>query len=315
MAGNPNYDRLVSSTLKRYIPVWEDVIMTSKPLLWALKNFPGAVRGEPGGTHIVQPLLYAKIINQGSYSGADTFATDPDEGHTAAEFPWKQYYSLISITGIDEAKNSGPQAVLNLVKAELDRMELSIAEAFDEMFFGTGAGNANKDWNGLAGIVDSADPSWGSLGGIARATNTWWQAQETAMGGALTEAAMRTMYNDCSSGNDHPTNIFTTQTLFENVEAFYTGLARYENPKMVQGGFENLQFKASPITFDDYCTSGVVYFTNLKYLHLVKHSKKWMYQGPWQEPINQDVAYKKLLCYGNLTVSNPSRQGKITGAT
>ena len=94
MAGNANFDRLIATTLEKYKPTLEDNIFTSKPLLFAIQNF-GNVETLDGGTSIVQPLLYAELGNQGSYSGSDTFLTDEDEGTTAAEYNWKQYIKML----------------------------------------------------------------------------------------------------------------------------------------------------------------------------------------------------------------------------
>lgn len=94
MAGNANFDRLISATLDNYRPTLADNVFTSKPLLFAITEF-GNVRTLDGGTTIVQPLMYAELGNQGSYSGADPFLTNEDEGTTAAQYNWKQYVKVL----------------------------------------------------------------------------------------------------------------------------------------------------------------------------------------------------------------------------
>lgn len=307
-------DGLLATTLKHYIPRIEDQVFSSKPLLWALRE-GGRITNQEGGEKIVQPLIYAEAANKGSYEDDDVFATAANTGVSAAEFPWKQYYGLVHFTGIELAKNSGKSALLNLMETRLKQVEMTIAENMEAMLFGDGSGNSNKDWYGLAAIVDSADPSWGDLGGIDRTANAYWRSTETAVGGALTLAVMRTLYNTVSEGNDHPTNIFATQDHFEDYEALLQSNQRFEDSKMADGGFQNLMFKGAPITFSSNTTSGVMYMLNLNYLTLYTLAGTWFKPSDLLTPTNQDAWYKSLLCYGNFVPSNCKRHGKLTGLT
>tara|TARA_B100000530_G_scaffold102952_1_gene63728 strand:- start:3071 stop:3637 length:567 start_codon:yes stop_codon:yes gene_type:complete len=187
------------------------------------------------------------------------------------------------------------------------------------MFHADGTGNGGKDWEGIAHIVDGSTLTANTLGGIdpsaAASVNEWWTSSETAVGGALTTAAMATMYNNVSVGNDQPTIILTTQTLYEKYETLLTSNIRYTDTDMADAGFQNLMFKGAPVTFDGSCASGVVYFLNTKYLQLVRHSDVWFKPTPFVRPTNQDAVFSQILCYGQLTCSNRARQGKLTGAT
>jgi hypothetical protein len=307
-------DGLLATTLKAYRPTLEDNVFTSKILLWILKN-AGSIESQDGGEKIVQPLMYAEAPNKGSYEGSDVFNTADNTGISAAEFPWRQYYGLFSITGIEKAKNSGKSALLKLVKARLLQLEMTIAEQMEVMFFGDGSGNGQKDWYGLGAIVDSSNPAWGNLGGIDRSANSYWQSYESALGGALTLAAMSTAYNTTSEGADHPSNILTTQTLYEAYETLVVAKLQLEDTKMGDAGFQNLLFKGAPMAFSANVTSGDVLFLNMQYIKLTKLGNVWFQPSEMMQPTNQDAFYQHLLCYGNMNVSNCKRQGKITGAT
>ena len=179
------------------------------------------------------------------------------------------------------------------------------------MFWADASGD---DWNGLHLIV--AKPNT-SLGGIdpTGAGNSWWKSTETDENGALTQATMATVYNTISVGNDQPTIIITTQTLYEKYESLLEGQIRYTDTDVADGGFQNLLFKGAPVTFDGAATSGQMMFLNTKYLQLVAHSDVWFKPTPFVRPTNQDAVFSQLLCYGNLTCSNRARQGYIFGAT
>ena len=59
---------------------------------------------------------------------------------------------------------------------------------------------------------------------------------------AITVAAMATLYNNVSVGNDQPTVIITGQAQYEAYEALLDGQIRYTDTDMADGGFQNLMF-------------------------------------------------------------------------
>ncbi len=313
MAGNANFNRLISATLDNYSSRLEDNIFTSKPLLFALTNFGNVVTLD-GGVNIVQPLMYAELGNQGSYSGSDTFLTAEDEGTTAASYAWKQYYAVIRLENIEAAKNSGSSAVLRLVENEVKRAELSISESLDIMFFKDGTGNNSKDWLGLDAFVSATTV----VGGIdpAGAGNSWWKADVNAAGPTITDfTEVRQRYLAVSEGNDFPTNIMTDETLYAVMDKMFESNQRFTNPAMANQGFETIMFHQAPISFDRNCQAQRIYFLNLKYMTHYKLGSNWFKMSDWVEPINQDIRLKKIILYGELTISNRKRQAVMTGVS
>ena len=313
MAGNTNFNRLLSATVDNYATRLEDNIFTSKPLLFALTNFGNVVTLD-GGVNIIQPLMYAELGNQGSYSGDDVFLTAEDEGTTAASYAWKQYYAVIRLKNIEAAKNAGESAVLRLVENEINRAELSISESLDVMFFLDGTGNGSKDWLGLDAFVSTTNV----VGGIdpQASGNSWWQSQvSTGVGGITNFTLFRQRYLSVSEGNDFPTNIFTTETLYAVIDLMFETNQRFTDPTMANQGFETIMFHNAPISFDRNCQSGRIYFLNLKYLTLYKLGNNWFKTSEWVEPVNQDIMLKKIILYGELTISNRKRQGLMAGVT
>ena len=315
MAGNTSFDELLSTTIANYRDQLTDNIFEARPLTnYLMEN--GRIRMLDGGEKIVEPLIYGENSTVGSYSGYDTISLTAQTGISAAEYEWKQYAASIAISGIEEAKNNGEAAIINLLEAKVMQAEESMKEGFNAMFFGDGTGNTDKDWNGLGNIVEES----GTVGGINRATagNEFWQSYVDDNGGvnvALSTADMTTAYNTVSVGNDHPDFIITTQTLFEKYESLLTPQLRYTDTKTADSGFQNLLFKAAPVTYDVDCTAGVMYFLNSKYLTLVGHSGKWFSQTDFVRPENLDARYALIMCYGNLTCRNASKQGKLSSRT
>ncbi len=310
VAANSNFDNLLTTTLANYRSTLTDNIFTARPLTYKLME-NGRIRMLNGGTKIVEPLIYGQNSTVGSYSGYETLALTPQEGISAAEFEWKQYAASIAISGIEEAKNNGEQEIINLLEAKIMQAEESMRESFNQMFFADGTGNSSKDWNGLGNLVESGN----TVGGISSSTYTWWASKEENTAAALTLAQMSSLYNNVSVGNDHPDLLLTTQTLFEKYEALLQPNLRYTDTKTADAGFQNLLFKAAPVMYDVHCTAGVFYMLNSKYLTLVGHSGKWFSQTSFISPEDVDARYALIMCYGNLTVRNRAKQGKLTAKT
>ena len=303
------YAEVLSTTIDHYIPQMEDNIFTSKPLLWALKNADRVKNFH--GVKIVQPLMYAENPNQGVYADDDVFATAAMTGLDAAEYDWRQLYGLVHFTGLELAKNSGEEAVLSLLEARMQQLEMTVAENLnDELWNGT---NTSNRWLGLETSVGTQG---NTIGGIDSSTATWWEPSDVNQGvgsTALTLALMRTTYNSASEGNDHPTNIFTIVGTFEDYEALVAANARFMNPEMADAGFQNLLFKGTPITFDTQISTiaslNPMYFLNMKYITLAKLDDVWFKPSEFLAPTNADVLYKHIRCYGQFILSNRKRQG------
>ena len=310
MAANSNFDNLLTTTLANYRSQLTDNVFTARPLTYTLME-KGRIRMLNGGTKIVEPLIYGQNSTVASYSGYDSLSLAPQEGISAAEYDWKQYAASIAISGIEEAKNNGEQEIINLLEAKIMQAEESMRESFNQMFFSDGTGNSSKDWNGLGNLVESGN----TVGGIDSNTYTWWKSYEENTATALTLAQMATAYNSVSVGNDHPDTLLTTQTLFEKYEALLQPNLRYTDTKTADAGFQNLLFKAAPVMYDTGCTAGTFFFLNSKYLTLVGHSDKWFSQTAFISPEDTDARYALIMCYGNLTVRNRAKQGKLTAKT
>lgn len=307
---------LLSTTVEKIMPAFQQQIFDSTVLLWILSQ-ANQIQNADGGISIVQPVMFKGAANVGSYADYDVFATDPNDGLSAAEFPWRQFYGLFHISGIELAMNSGEAAIINLAQTRLDQLKLTMSDLINKMLYKDGAGNSGKDFLGLSAVIAAGR----TLGGINSATagNEYWNSVVNP--GPVTAAnlvrAMRTMYNTVSSGSDHPTNIITTQATYEVYEDNLVDQARYTDMAMADAGFQNLLFKGRPIAFDDAADPNSVepiWFLNVNYLFLRKLAEVWFKPSELLQPTNQDAFYKNILSYGNLTTSFPARQGVILGA-
>ena len=98
-AGNSNFDEILSTALRNYVPNLTDNIFSARPLCYALTNGQ-TIRRISGGAKIVVPVIYGTNSTAGSYSGTDTISTTAQTGISAAEYDWRQYAATVTINGM-----------------------------------------------------------------------------------------------------------------------------------------------------------------------------------------------------------------------
>ena len=315
MAGNPDFNALLSTTLQNYQPTLVDNIFKDLVLLNHL-NERGRVQVEEGGTSIVEPLMYAVNNTVSSYSGYDAIDLTPQDGISAAEYQWKQMAASIAISGIEEAKNRGTEAIIKLLNAKIQQSEMSLKSSLNDMLFSNGTGNGGKDFNGLGNIVATQN---NTVGGIDSTTNTWWNpTQATTMAATLSLVNMADVYNRASKGSDVPDLIVTNNSLYEKYESLLTPNVRYQDVAKANAGFQNLMFKQTPMVFDlalaTDTSDAPMYFLNTKYLKLTGMTGHWFATTDFQKGTvaGVDARYALVMAFGELTCSNRSRQGYMT---
>jgi hypothetical protein len=314
MAGNPDFNAILSTTLQNYQPTLVDNIFKDLVLLNHM-NAKGRVQMEEGGTSIVEPLMYAVNGTAGSYSGYDAIDLTPQDGISAANYQWKQMAASIAISGIEEAQNRGTEAIIKLLNAKIMQAEMSVKSDLNSMLYGDGTGNNSKDFNGLGNIVATVD---NTVGGIDASTNSWWNPYQDVSASTLSLVDMGKVYNNASKGNDTPDIIVTNEDLFSKFESLLTPNTRYQDVSKANAGFQNLMFKQTPVVFDlalaADTSAAPMYFLNTKYLKLVGMNGHWFNTTDFQNGTvaGIDARYALVLAFGELTCSNRSRQGYLT---
>jgi hypothetical protein len=317
VAGNANFDSLLSTTLNNYRKTLTDNVFRSRPLLWWMTE-KNSVRKLSGGVTIVEPLIYAEG-QAGSYGEWDAIQIVPQEGMTAAQYPWKQLFATMAISGLEEAQNNGEQSIINLLKAKVMQAEETLKSRLNKMLYANGAGNGGKDWLGLAALLATTNTV---VGGIDSndALNTWWRPVVQPYATSLA-ATMGTAYNSASNGNDVIDGIFTSQHNYEAYEATLVPNIRYQDVKSANAGFTSLMFKQAPIYWDRDCPTGVAYGLNSKYITIVGHTDRWFKQSPFSDGLSAaaggnattvDARYSIITTYGNLTLNNRRNHFVVT---
>lgn len=296
------YGEISSITQQYFVPKLVDNIFASNALLQRMrkKNYEKM----DGGTKIIQPLLYATTSAAGRYSGADTLDTTPNDQITAAEFDWKQYYANITITRLDELKNSGKSQVINFVKSKVQVAEKTLANLLGTDLFGDGTTT-----NSIFGLAAICAGSGSTYGGISKTTYSWWRGQADSTTTALTVPVIRGMIGDCTIDSDGPTVGVCTQNVYDNIYSLLQPQQRFTDSETVKAGFKNILWEGIPILVDSHVSSGDLYFLNENYINMIVHKDEDFRFEPFIKPVNQNISTAKIYWTGALTCSNCRLQG------
>ena len=311
-----------------------DNVFNEHPLLFHLKD-KGRVRFLGGGEQIIEPLIHTlgdtPLVNggaqqTGSYGEWQDIKITPVQTATAAKFDWKMVAATIAISGLQEAKNSGEEAIVNLLEAKIMQAEETLKENLSTMLFRTTAANAN-DINPLNVLIGDHNDAVTNVGGIdCVADAPWWRSvvqDKTAVLAADVDlrAMVRNAYNTASKGGpDRVDLVLSGQQAFEQYEADLMPTLRRTNTKMADAGFQNLEVQGVPWVWDYMLTASTIYGINSKYVGLVGHKDRWFKQSKFSEGLSSanggvatvvDARYSLITSYLELTTRNRRRNFKI----
>ncbi len=273
-----------------------------------------------GGRTINGPIEYAINTTVKSYSDTEQLDTTRVDVFDEYQFVWKELAGTVTMSELEKAKNQGEGRKFDLLAGKMENLRNSMRKAINEQCFSDGTGNTGKDIGGLQLIVAN-DPLLGSPGGIARPTYAFWRNQSVVDGGAAystLRANMRFTYNNASSGvhTKHPDYVVTDQPVFEGYEGLLITNERVVSKEKGQfdAGFKNeyATFKGIPVSYDEDCPVGNMYFLNYPNLKLAYQKSYWFKGFPAVDPANQTVDIFKTMTICQLISNNPRRLGVIT---
>ncbi len=301
-------DQLTAITHRYIMPKMYDNIFDSNPLLKRLLQ-SGQYKSVSGGTTIDIPLNYAQQSASGWYSGADTLDTSDSENITAAQYTWKSLYAGMSLTKEEEMKNGGSAGILKLLASKAQIAEKTIKDALGTGLFSDGT--TAKSIVGLRDIV-AVDQT---VGGIAQATNSWWQGIVDSTTTTQTIAAMNTVYENASIDDEKPSIGIATRTIYSRYYNLLQPQQRFTDSETAKGGFQNLMFNGIALLSDSHCPSQHLFFLNEKHLWLCYHPEMNFAAEPWLSPTNQMVRSSRIVWMGAFGSSNNRLHAKMSGLT
>lgn len=298
------WDQISGITHKKFVKKLADNIFDSNPGIRRLKQ--KSYEKLDGGTSIMLPLNYAQTTASGWYTGADSLSTSDNENISAAEYSWKQLYANITITRLDELKNSGDAQVISLVKSKTQIAEKTMNDLLGVALYNDGT--TTNAPVGLRAIVNTT----GTVGGISMSSNSWWQGQVDSSSTVLSLSVLQTQFNAASVDNDQPTVALATRANYNRFYALLQPQQRFMDSDTAKAGFSSLMFNGIPFIADSHCPANHVFMLNENYLYLFAHKDEEMRFEPFVKPINQNVRVGKIYWMGAIGSSNNRLHAKMS---
>jgi len=321
---NTNYSDILATTIESRSGVVADNITNNNGLLRRLKS-RGRQKLFNGGSTILQELSFQSNGTAMYYSGAEVLNISPSDVISASQWPIKQAACAVTLTGLEDLQNSGDAQIIDLLDARLDVAEGSMQNLIQTGIYSDGTGSNGKQITGLQAQV-VASPSTGVVGGIDRATWSFWQNQTFDFSSDLGASAsasniqtgFNTLYAKTSRGSDTVDLIVLDNFFWGLYEASLQTLARIDMSKdMADLGFVGTKYMHADVILDGGIGGGVpthsAWFLNTKYLFYRPHARRnFVPIGDDRMSTNQDAIVRLIGWAGNLTASGLQFQGKMT---
>jgi len=316
-----NWDSAWTLTMRAKRKELTDNFFDAYPTLDMFRS-GGALVTDNGGKEIQADILYAGNSAQ-YFSGYDVLNTDAVDGITAAFYPFRYAAVPITINFTEEQENRKREAAMSLLEAKTRQSMLTLRDQINSSLYSAQTGKAPLGFQDI--IADAPGTTPTTLGGITVSGNSWWQNKannatadtsfQTIVNTNFYEGMVRmsTLWNDVSEGNEQPTNIFTTNSIYADFEEIFEGtgyqrLSGKDSPG-VDGRLPS--FRGIPVQYDRDCGTGRMYFLNTNYLKLHMQAGMNFSKTPFKENANQLAKVAFITVGLQVVTNNRRRQGVI----
>ena len=315
----PHIGEIATTTIHHRSKKIADNVSDNNALLRRLKS-RGRIRTFDGGESIYEELSYAENATFKFYQGYEPISISPNEVLTSAEFSIKQAAAAVTISGREQLQNAGMEKMIDLLDKRIEVAEQSMENGISKGVHSDGTGDGGKQIGGLRSLV-SASPTSGVVGGINRATWSFWQNQYKA-GGALSdatvEAEMNEMYSRLCRGMDKVDLIIADNDSYNQFLHLLQTRQRFTSAGKGMEGFTSIKYQNADVVLDGgvggNTPSKTMYFLNTRYIHYRPHKDRQMVPLGMADryATNQDAMVKLIGWAGNMTLSNAMLQGRVT---
>lgn len=318
---NPNFSEIITTTLKNRRGALADNV-TKNNILLSFLNERGNIDMVDGGETLVEELDFTENETFKFYTGFEPIDITPQEVFSAAEFDWKQAAVTVTISGVDQRKNSGRNRTIRLLESRIKNAERSMENGMSTAIYSDGTGFAGKQIGGLQLLV-ADDPSTGTVGGIDRAAFSFWRNVAfgaVADGGGAASATniqgfMNDIWLDTVRGRDRTQLIVADKNFYSFFQQSLQTIQRITSPSKGVSGFESLEFSgttgSAPVFFDPNAPTDHMYFLNPDFMFFRVHQDANMAVLEERMSVNQDAIVIPIIWQGNMTLSNASLQGVL----
>ncbi len=316
-APNSSYSEALTASIDSYRSKLADNVMLNNVLLLYLKNNGNSDPVDGGGVSLLENLKYAENGTFLWYSGYEPLSVEASDVLTSANFAWKQANVNVTMSGLEEVQNSGPERMHNLIKSRIEVAEITLQNNISASLYYSNTEQGGKAIGGLQHLVADL-PTSGTVGGIDAQAQTWWRNQYYDFSDAGPTASATTIQHAMNvinlrteRGTEHVDLIVAGETYFTYYEESLQAQQRFIDTSKAVGGFNGYKYKQASVFYDPNCSSTRMYMLNTKYLHFRPAKSRNFVVLKDKVSVNQDATVTPLYWMGNMTISNRSRQGIV----
>ena len=293
-------DNLYTTTWQNMKDDVKDQVFNALPF-WYWLNEKGRMESVEGGRFLTEPLQYDKSDNVRWIGRGGTAPMNDFQFLTVAKYDWRYLVGSIVRFGVDDQQNRGKNEIFSLMNSKMENVRNALITEFETRLFGAAGSvsagtttDTNPAFDGLQFLVpDDPTAAAGNAGGIDPSVYTWWRNQATnATGKSFATygiSLMRTLLNNCRNNlkMDAPDIILSGQTPYEYYEDTVLPVYRVSNNKLVDMGFENLQYKGIPMMWSPSCASTRMYMLNTRFIKFAYDPMMLLDMTSWKDIPNQ----------------------------
>ena len=321
---SPNQGQVIST-------VWEnkiggkprDNIFTSRALFYALgeKGFKQQV---DGGRLIEYGVEFAENTTNQMIGELDDIDNTRIDVFDVARYDWKIAAGTVVFSDLEQLRAAASSGKYDLVAEKLENGRDSHIALLNRQCWASGSGS--NDIDGLQKLIPTT-PTTGTVGGINRATFSFWRSKATDGTKTTTQfdklrSSMRTVWNNCSLGGVKmkPTAIVADQTTFQGYHGLLLANERVtsdDKRKNADAGILQgaTAFMDTAVFWDEDAPAARANFLNSEVLKFTYLKGGWMKMKDPVEPANALKTTYRIATFGNLGTSASRHLGCVYNTT
>jgi len=291
-----------------------DLAYTGNPLFFRIYN--SNRRFIEGGYQIEQPVIAYQFTAGGSFSELEPLNMAPQDTERSAAWGWKEKYVPVVFSNLSLVKMDTSESIANGVQIRVEQAAMMMREHLGTDLYSDGTNP--KDVEGLRLAIATT----GIYGGWDRSSATWFAGVLTAGAALGTDfTLLQNYWSAATRGGKNPTIGITTQVIYNKILTIAQAKTQYHvntNEKdtvLANAGFHNVLYNGTPLVIDPKCPSGDLYWLTEDFIKLAVSPRSDFFMEPFQRAYNQAGIGTKLLFTGNLLVTAPAVQHRVTGVS
>jgi len=321
---DPNIGEVASTVWeKKFGTKPTDNIFTSRAFFFSMGK-DGFKEEADGGRVFEHGVEFAENTNFHSYGEADELDTTRLSVFDAARYDPKICAGTVTYSALEELRAQARMGKYDVMAEKLENGKDSHISDMNRQMLGDGV--PANDIDGIQFLI-STTPTTGSVGGINRATFSFWRNRQNSGAQSVSafdnlRSSWTTTYNQCSLGGikNTPRWICTDRPSMQGYEQILVAIEQIAEAKMkdqadIAFSNEMLKFKGAKVYFDEDAAAGNAYFYNNTNLKVDYYKGGWMKIFPPRDPHNQLMMVHKVATFCNLATNGSRHLGVVSALT